>query len=156
MGFMSQSFPNPRIQGNENHFSFGTTCFLRQHKITALYSDNEGPGLQHTQMNQKIILFKDWVSYSRNLKGRHLHAVRILKSYQLFVARVLQTDQLLDLGYTGKRRPLKEVRRDRFSPSNGRNLLSKKDHPSVQLQLSKDAREFLLFVSHCGTTGFLK
>lgn len=79
MGFMSQSFPNPRKQGNENLFSFGTICFLRQRKIRALYSDNEGPSLQNTQINQKMICFKDQVSYSRNLRCRHLLAVRILK-----------------------------------------------------------------------------
>lgn len=155
MGFMSQSFPNPRKQGNENLFSFETICFLRQRKIRALYSDNEGPSLQNTRINQKMICFKDQVSYSRNLRCRHLLAVRILKSYLLVIEWVLQTDQLLELCYTGKRRR-EEVGRDRFSPNNGRNLLSKKYHLGVQLQLSKDAREFLLFVSHCGTKGVLK
>lgn len=49
-----------------------------------------------------------------------------------------------------------EAGRDNISPNNRRNLLSKEDHLSMQLQLSRDAREFLLFVSHCCIKGFLK
>lgn len=39
---------------------------------------------------------------------------------------------------------------------NGRNLLSKEDYLSVELQLSMGARGFLLFASHYPKKAFLK
>lgn len=43
-----------------------------------------------------------------------------------------------------------------YPPINGRNLLSKEDYLSVELQLSMGTKYFLLFASHFPKKAFLK
>lgn len=43
-----------------------------------------------------------------------------------------------------------------YLPVNGRNLLSKEDYLSVELQLSMGTRDFLLFAHHYPKKAFLK
>lgn len=147
-GLMAQFFPNPQKSRWLKPIFFWDNLLLR------VCRNNHG--IQHVQINQQISLASRTGHHrARNLKGRHLVTVRILECYCSTQNRCFRQPSC-QICFTQEKGISEELGREDVSPNNGRNLLSKEDYLSVELQLSMGVRDFLLFAGHYHKKAFLK